>query len=84
MVDCLPEIDHVAVELHVYLVEMPTPTADAAHLANARPANVSREQWAKSVPPEAHSLVADVEASLGKQVLDVPQAEWVPYVHQHH
>ena len=38
---------------------------------------------AEPVPPEPHSLVAYLDASLVEKILDVPQREWEPYVHHH-
>ena len=35
------------------------------------------EQRAEAVPPKAHSLVADVDAAFGQQVLDVAQGQRV-------
>jgi len=31
-----------------------------------------------------HGLVADIDAALEQQILDVPQAEREPHVHHHH
>src|SRR6478735_451191 len=75
LVDCSPQVDHLAVQLHVHLVEMPAPLAKASHPAHPLPANVGREQWPKPVPPVAHGLVADVDAPLCQQVLDIAQGQ---------
>jgi len=37
------------------------------------PADVVRKRWTEPVPPEAHRLITDVDATLEEQVLHVPQ-----------
>jgi hypothetical protein len=44
---------------------------------------VACKQWTEPVPPVAHRLMADVDAALGQQVFDVPEAERVLHVQQH-
>jgi len=55
----------------------------SAHRVYALTANVARKHPAEPVPPEAHCLVAQINAALKKQVLDVPQAKREPDVHHH-
>jgi hypothetical protein len=38
----------------------------------------------KPVPPEPHGLVADVDPTLGHEIFDVAQRQWVSHVHHHH
>ncbi|WP_394998378.1 hypothetical protein [Sphingomonas sp.] len=47
--------------------------AKPAHARNALTANVTREQRAEPVPPEAHGLMADVDAAFVQQIFDVAQ-----------
>jgi hypothetical protein len=47
--------------------------AEAAHPRDALSANVASEQRAEPVPPMAHRLVANVDAALEQQILDVAQ-----------
>jgi len=68
-----PEVNDVAVELHVHLVEVSSPMSEAAHARDALPANVASEHRTGSVPPLPHGLVADVDAALEQQVFDVSQ-----------
>jgi len=58
--------------------------AKAAHPVHPLPAYVAGEQGTKPVPPEPHRLVADVDTPVEQQVLDIPQAQRKPHVHQHH
>src|SRR5215217_6881088 len=73
MIDGTPQVAHLAIHLHVHLVEMPPPLAEAAHAAHPLPTDVACEQRAEPVPPVPHRLMTDVDATLCKQVFDVPQ-----------
>ena len=53
---------HLAIHLHVHLIEMPTPMARPAHLESTLPTDVAGEQRAEPVPPEPHRLMADVDS----------------------
>ena len=64
VIDRSPQIHHLAIELDVYLVEVPAPMAEPTHVGNALPADVTGEHRAEPVPPEAHRLMADVDAAL--------------------
>ena len=41
------------------------------------------EQWAETVSPEPHRLVADTDTALEQQVLDLAQRQRVPNIHHH-
>jgi hypothetical protein len=49
---------------------------------DALTANVCSEQRAEAIPPKAHGLVAQVDAALEKQILDVAQRQRKPDIHQ--
>ena len=83
LIDCTPKVDHLSIQLHVHLIEVPAPVAKAAHARDALPTNVAGEQRPKPVPPHPHCLVANVDPSLEQQVLDVPEAERVLHIHHH-
>ena len=73
MVHCASEVVHLAVDLHVDLIEMPAPVANPAHRIHALPADVACEHRPEPVPPEAHSLLAQVDSALEQQILDAAQ-----------
>ena len=50
---------------------------------NAPLSDLRREQWTEPVPPEPHRLVADLDAALVQQILDVAQRERILDI-QHH
>ncbi len=45
--------------------------------------NLSGEQRAEPVPPEAHRLMADVDAAFEQQILDLPQRKRLSNVHHY-
>ena len=71
MIDGAPEVNHLAIQLHVHFVEMPTPVAEALHMGNPAPANVAREHRAEPVPPHSHRLMTQMDAVLEKQIFHV-------------
>src|SRR4051795_10164945 len=83
VIDGTPEVAHLAVHLHVHLIEVPAPLPEPTHAAHPLPANVTCKQRAEPVPPVAHCLMADVYAALSEKVFDVPEAERVLHVQQH-
>jgi hypothetical protein len=46
-------------------------------------ADLGGKHWAKSVPPEPHGLVADVDPALREEIFDVAKGQWIPDVHHH-
>jgi hypothetical protein len=84
VIDRSPEIVHLAVDFHVDLVEVPAPMTEASHAVYPLPADIAGKEWPKPVPPLAHRLMANVDAALEQQVLDVPQGEWETHVHHYH
>ena len=68
-----PQVMRLAVDLYEYLVQMPLPVRESTHLLDTSTANLSGEHRAKSIPPIPHRFVADVDAALVQQVLDIAQ-----------
>jgi hypothetical protein len=75
VIDGSPEVVHLAVDFDVDLVEMPFPVCVGAHAVDPLSADLRGEHGAKPVPPQPHGLMADIDAALGQQVLDVTQRE---------
>ena len=46
-------------------------------------ADLGGKQRTEPVPPVPHGLVADVDATLGQQVLDLTQRQWEANIHHH-
>jgi len=56
---------HLAVDLHVNLVEVPPPVCAAPHAVNALASDFRGEHGAEPVPPEPDGFVANVDPPLG-------------------
>ena len=52
-------------------------------MMNAPLPDLGGEHWTEPVPPETHSLVTDVDATLEQQVLDLTQRQRISNVHHH-
>jgi hypothetical protein len=59
MIDRPPEVHHLAVQLHVHLVEVPAPVAETAHSTYLLTADIAGEHRAEPVPPHPHHLVTN-------------------------
>jgi len=77
-----PKVVLLAVDLHENLVQMPPP---AARLQGLDPPllDLGREHRTETKPPISDRFVANVDAALVEQILNVPKREWEPDV-QHH
>ena len=84
MIDSAPQIVGLAIDLHKHLIEVPSPLTKAAHSVDPLALDVGRKDRTKSVPPEPHCLVTNVDPALEQQVFDVPQRERKTNVHHHH
>ena len=73
MIDGSPQVDQLSHERHACLVEMPLPMTKATHVRDTHAANLRNKHRAEPVSPEPHRLVANVDAALEQQILDIPQ-----------
>ena len=78
-----PQVDHLAIELHIHLVEVPSPMTKAAHRAHPLATDFAGQHWPKPVPPMADRLVADVDPALSEQVFHIPQRQREADVHHY-
>ena len=82
VVDRAPEVVPLPVDLHKNLVEMPLPVARSQPLDPAL-LDLIGEHRTEPMPPVAHRFVADLDASLVEQILDIPQRERKPHIEHH-
>ncbi len=61
MIDGTPQVDHLATQLHVHLIKVPSPLTKAAHAAHTLVPDVGGKERAEPVPPAPHRLMADVD-----------------------
>jgi hypothetical protein len=71
VVDRTPQIVGDAVDLYEDLIEVPSPFGTAPTEGDPSLLDLSREYRSESVLPKPHGLVADIDAALGEQVLDI-------------
>ena len=69
------ENEHLAINLHKYLIQMPLPVRVCAHLLNPFPADFSGKQRAKTVPPISNRFVANIDAALVQKIFYVSQRQ---------
>lgn len=81
MVNCPPEVVRLTIDLHKHLVQMPLPVRIRSHPTNSVSSDLSREHWAKSVPPEPNCFMAYVDATFVQKIFDVAERERKPNVH---
>ena len=77
-----PEVVPLTIDLHEDLVEMPTP-ATRFHTPDPAFPDLGGKHRSEAMPPVPDGFVADVDAALMQQILDVSQRERETHV-QHH
>ena len=83
MIDGPSEVDHLPVEFHVYLIEMPPPVPNSSHGLHPLASDVRCKHWPEPDPPEPDSLMANVDAALEQQALHVSQRQRESNIHHH-
>jgi len=83
LIDRSSKVMHLAVDLHINLIKVPSLLPKALPPAHPLAAKGSGEQRAEPVPPVPNRLVTDVDPALGQQFRYVSQAQRKPHVHHH-
>jgi hypothetical protein len=52
-------------------------------MMNPSPADLGRKHRAEPVPPETYRLVADIDAPIKQQILDLAQRKRISNIHHH-
>ncbi len=68
-----PQIVRLAADPDKHFIEMPSPLGMVSLPLNASLADLRGEHGTKPVPPEPYRFVADIDAALMEQVLDLTQ-----------
>ena len=71
VVDRTPQVMRLAIDIHIHLIEMPLPLAEAAHSGDTLPANIRGKERTEAVPPQSYRLMAKIDATL-------KQMGWLP------
>ena len=72
-----------AIDRHENLIEMPLPLSMLSHVRRPLRSDLIREDRTKSIDPEAHALMLDVDATLVEQEVNIAEGNWKPVVHHH-
>ena len=76
-----PKGMRLAVDLYENLVQVPSTIRVRTHLLDTFTADFCGGHWAKSILPVPHRFVADVDAALVQQVLDIAERKGKANVH---
>jgi len=74
----------LAINLYKHFIDVPAPVSKSPHPADPLPLDVSRKQWAETVPPHPDRFVTNIDAALCKQVFDIPQRRRKSDIYHHH
>jgi hypothetical protein len=73
MIDRPPQVVRLTIDLYENLVHMPLPVRIRLHPANPVSADLCRKHRTKSVPPDPHNFVADIDPALMQQIFYIPK-----------
>ena len=82
MIHSAPEIMALSSNLDEDLIQVPQPLRASTHGFGSPLPDFVREVCAEAVDPEADAFVADVNAALVEQVLDISKRERKPDIHE--
>ena len=71
-----PQVVRHPIDFHKHLVEVPAPLFATAHAIHPLAPEFRREHGTKPIPPVSHRFLADLDASLIEQVLQVARRQW--------
>jgi len=73
MINGTPKVMPFAIDLHKNFVQMPLPVRICTHPVDPVSSDFRGKHRPKAIPPEPHRFVADVDADLVQQILDVSE-----------
>jgi hypothetical protein len=73
MVNGSPQVVRLSVNSYEHFVQMPLPVRICTKLLNPFSSDLRGEQRAKSVPPEPHRFMADIDPAFVQQILHIPE-----------
>jgi hypothetical protein len=80
VIDSSPQVMRLAIDPHEHFVRVPLPLRIAPVLDTTL-ANLGSKHWTESIRPEPYRLMADVDAALEHQILDMAQRQRITDVH---
>ncbi len=79
-----PQIVRLAIDPDEHLVEVPSPLGKALMMLNALLPYLSGKDGTEPVPPEPHSFMANIDATLEQNIFYLPKRQWIADVHHNH
>ena len=83
MIDRSPKVVGHTINLHVDLIDMPTPLRDLTKSLRSPLPDLAGKHRSEPVPPIPNCLVADFNAALVKEILNVSKRERETDIHHH-
>ena len=74
---------HLTIDLHEDLVQVPAPLRQGPQSSRSLLPDLRGEHRTEPIPPEPHRLMADIDPSFMKQILNVPQRRRKSDIHHH-
>ncbi len=73
MTNGTPRVVLKAIDRHEDLIKMPLPLNMLAHVGCALCTDLAGEDWSKTVDPEPHIFMANVDATFVQQIFNIEQ-----------
>lgn len=84
VIERAPAVIGLGVDLHEHLIQVPAPVSKTPPEADTALAHLAGKHRPEPVPPEPDGFMAQIDAALELQILDVPQAQREADVHHDH
>jgi hypothetical protein len=81
VIDRLPKVVGLCVDLHEKFVQMPLPVRIRPQLLHPFPPDLGSKHRAKSVPPKSNRLIADVDAGFVQKILHIAKRKRETNIH---
>lgn len=73
MIDSAQKVMLLAIDLRENLAEMPPPLRPLPHRLSSLLPNFRCKHWPETVPPMAHTFVANIDAAFVQKIFDISQ-----------
>jgi hypothetical protein len=83
MIDRVPKVVLHPIYFHEYFIQMPLPIRMRTKLLNPLSSDLHGEHRTKSIPPEPHRFVADIDATFMQKIFDIAKLKREPDIHHH-
>jgi len=80
MIDSAPKIVDLAVDANKHFVQMPAPLRPGLQMLCPLATDLGRKDRTKTVPPIPHRLMAHIDPTFVKQILNIAEREGKPNI----